>query len=518
MSGMRRKILWVDDEIEFLRSHIMFLETRGYSVFPVYSGDEAVRLIKENPSVYDIVLLDEQMPGKSGLAALDEIREIEPDLPVIMITGNQKEQAVETALGKKIDAYLIKPVNPNQILLCCKRILDSKRLISTHLSEKYLRKFTENNALLNSFLNVSDWINLYESLVKWDLKLEEVDNEGLRQMHAGQKSDCNKRFGSFVSENYAQWITGGQSKPALMSNDIVEKVAVPRLRNGHSVLMVVLSGMRLDQFLMIEPELKEHFSVNSLRFVSSLPTSYEFCRTSLVSGEYPQTVSELIPGIFEGKVDMCNEDVMTLLTRHGLKRLGVEGVDTFYINANGLSEGQQLNAIVNSLRKEPTFGVVALDVINQFLSISGAGNLFKEGASDDVTFRGLVKFWFINSVIMKLVKEASNNSCTVILTSDHGHILCSRSAEIYGRPKINSNRRYLSGKKLSADERNVLFLEEPSYFKLPGGAAETKWLMARENYYFIYPEKFGHYQKQCLNCFQYGGISLEEMIMPLYIF
>jgi len=496
----------------------MFLETRGYSVFPVSSGDEAIDLIKENPCAYDIVLLDEQMPGKDGLAALEEIRETRPDLPVVMVTANEKERIMEIALSKKIDGYLTKPVNPSQILLCCKRILDSKRLISNHLSQKYLRKFTENHTRLNSFLSISDWINLYDSLVKWDLELEKVDNEGLRQMHAGQKSDCNKQFCNFVVENYAQWLRGERSKPALMSNDIVEKVVVPQLRGGRSVLMVVLSGMRLDLFLAIEPLLRKSFSVNALRFVSSLPTTPEFCRTSLVSGEYPEVISGLIPGIFDNEANTYDKNVMLKLMEHGLKRSGMEDIKTFYAAANELSDSGQIEAIAGALREGTAFGVIVIDILNQFLHTCRTDGLLREATSDDAAFRKLIELWFVNSIVFKLIKDVSSGSCAVILTSDHGHILCSRGTEIYGHPKIDSGRRCLFGDKFSADERNVLFLEDLSHFRLPAAAAGTKCLMARENYYFIHPKEFKRCKDNTLNCFQYGGVSLEEMIMPLYVF
>lgn len=512
--GMRKRVLWVDDEIEFLRSHIMFLETRGYSVYPVFSGDDAVELIQENPSSYDIVLLDEQMPGKDGLTTLGEIKELEPELPVVMVTKSEEERVMEIALGKKIDGYLTKPVNPSQILLVCKKILDSKQLISHQLSEKYLRNYTENRTLIARPMAITDWVRLYESLVSWDIELDRADNEGLRQMQAGQKSDCNALFCNSVAENYARWVKE-EGKPPLMSVDIMEKVVVPQLEDEKNVYLIVLSGMKLDQFAAIESELRRMFSVSRKRYISSLPTTSEHTRASLFSGQYPEAVKEPFPDFLSG--GYSDPSQIAQLISWGLDRLGVGGIEPEVISHRDAADSQQLLSCARSAKNGPSLVAVVVDVIDQFMQKHSSEMLLKEMAPDESAFRKLTRSWFQHSSVLQLLKKLAQTDSVVILTSDHGHILCSRGTEVYGAQTLGDNLRCIFGEKLSADERRAVVLNELSHFKLPGSSPDCKCLMARENHYFIYPDKFEHYRKQYQNSFQYGGISMEEMIMPLCV-
>ncbi|MFP4681673.1 MAG: response regulator [Chitinispirillaceae bacterium] len=511
--GMRKKVLWVDDEIEFLRSHIMFLETRGYSVFPVFSGDDAVELIQENSSSYDIVLLDEQMPGKDGLTTLGEIKEIDPDLPVVMVTKSEEERVMEIALGKKIDGYLTKPVNPSQILLVCKRILDSRNIITSQLAQKYLRKYSDNRTLIARPMSTPDWMKLYESLIRWDLEFEQVDNEGLRQMHAGQKSDCNALFCNHVWENYARWVKG-EGKPPLMSVDILKNVILPEVNKGKNVFLVVLSGMKLDQFLGIESELRKMFAVAGNRYVATLPTTSEYTRASLLSGQYPQTVAESFPDLFSAGL---NETKMAELISWGLELLGMGGIQTSFISHKHASDSTRLFSSLERVDSTPALVTVVVDVIGQFMQKHFSEMLFKEMAPDEVAFRKLTHSWFQHSSILQMLKKLAQSDSTVVLTSDHGHILCSRGTEIYGTRELGENLRCVFGENLSSDERRAVVLNELSHFKIPASDDKIKCLMARENYYFIYPEKFEHYRKQYQNSFQCGGISMEEMIMPLSV-
>lgn len=508
---MRKRVLWVDDEIEFLRSHIMFLETRGYSVFPVFSGDDAVQLIQENPSAYDIVLLDEQMPGKDGLTTLGEIKEMQPDLPVVMVTKSEEERVMEIALGKKIDGYLTKPVNPSQILLVCKNILDSKQIISHQLSEKYLRNYTENRMRLSRQMSIPEWMRHYECLVNWDLELERTDNEGLRQMQAGQKSDSNALFCNLVAENYAKWVRN-KDRPPLMSVDILSRVVAPEINQGRKVYLFVFSGMKYDQFITIEPDLKEMFSVTRSRFISSLPTMSEYSRPTLLCGQFPEAFKQDFPDLFSGKGLHEDETEMKKLVAFALKKLGVSA-EVLYHNYKGTSDLLENN---DSLLSGAQLAIVVVDIDKQFIQSRSSDSLLKEMASDEVAFRKLIKSWFQHSSLLQFMKELSHQDCTVILTSDHGHILCSRGTEIYGTREIDDNVRCLFGENLSADERNVVFLQEPGHFGIPVSGTE-KCVIARESFRFIFPEKFEHYRSQYQNSFQFGGISLEEMIMPIYV-
>ena len=513
---MRKKILWVDDEIEFMRSHIAFLETRGYRVTPVSGGDEAVRQLRECGAAYDLVLLDRQMPVKSGGATLEEIKEQWPNLPVVMVTGYQ--HSADTASGKKFDAYLTKPVDPNRLLLACRETIGAREDASgtRELSDRYLRGYTENQARLGGAMKASDWMSLYTSLARWDLEIDGVENEGVRQMHTGLKSDCGGKFCDFVTENYGRWAAGLPGRP-MMAVDILERAAAPELRAGRGVLIVSLNGMRLDQFLAIEPTLRENFSVTAARFMSTLPTLPNFCVTAIASGEYPGPVSEREPGI-SGMAEGADDPIiMKRIMRGGLARAGFESVKAFFASADGANGRRHLRSAIDAMKKAQTFGIVTQNIMGKFINTDTAGRHSKEAVTDDSVFRKLVESWFVNSAVFGMIKEVCGGSCTVILTSAHGHIFCDRASEVYEAPKITGCPRCLFTGSGSIDEREVFLLEDPAHFKLPPFAPGTKCLMARENHYLNNPERGEDPYRRRVGAFRNGGISPEEMVMPLYI-
>lgn len=518
MAGSRKRILWVDDEIEFLRSHIMFLETRGYSVIPVFSGDDAIQMIHENPGDFDIVLLDEQMPGKDGLTTLEEIKEFNPNLPVVMVTKSEEEKLMEDALGRKIDGYLTKPVNPSQILLACKKILDSKRIISSQVAQKFIREYSDIRVSLASRHGANEWIRLYEKITRWDLELEHHDDEGLRQTHAGQKSDSNAAFASFLAENYAGWIKG-EYQPPVFSHNIIDKVIAPLLGEGKKVYFIVLSGMRLDQYLGIEGILKNSFDVKRSYYYSILPTSSPFARSSLFSGKLPVEIHSLYNNIWtSGQEEEIDNAIESRLLYDKMKSLKIDLSDDFswFINMSSLTSNSDILKHLHQCRKNQLVTVV----MNFFDSVTKADpirGIFHEMINNESGIRILSQSWFQRSGLLQLMKEISKQDCTIIFTSDHGHTFCSRGTELYGTDKLSGNIRYVFGKEISSDERRSVFLEDPSHFGLPRFSDETSCVIAKENYYFIHPEKFEFYNKQYRNTFQHGGISLEEVVMPIAI-
>ncbi|MDR3012846.1 MAG: response regulator [Chitinispirillales bacterium] len=497
---MRKNVLWVDDEIEFLRSHVAFLETRGYSVTPASSGEEALRLIHEGGcDVYDMVLLDKQMPIKSGSATLGEIKAICPDLPVVMLTGCQ--HGTDAACPEEYDGSLPKPIDPDRLLLACQRAIDSRRQRTSHkISDKYFRYYTDTHARLNSMLSASGWMDFYASLIKWDIEMEGADCEAMRQTHTGFKFDVGKCFGNFATENYVEWAKGSGNGRPLMSVDIIKKAVVPELRDGRSVLMVVLSGVRLNQFFAIEPEIKKNFSAKAARFMTVLPTTPDFCMTALASGLYPDEAAAVEPEAFETRA-RHDPAIMKRLMSAGLERVWTDAAKTFFTDANGAGAKRRIKAALDAMKKTPVFGIVALDPVDQFID-----------AESDGTQRELIREWFAGSEIFAMIKEACSDSCTVILTSDRGHVYCTSASEVYEMPKIDDAPRCIFGKRLSIDEREAFLLEEPRHFRLPQLADGIKCAMARENFYFTMPGK-----KQGPADHRSGGISLEEMVMPIYI-
>ncbi len=518
MGGTRKRVMWVDDEIEFLRAHIMFLETRGYSVIPVFSGDDAIHMIKDTPDNFDIVLLDEQMPGKDGLATLDEIKTINPDLPVVMVTKSEEEKVMEDAIGKKIDGYLTKPVNPSQILMVCKKIIDSEEIISSQISQKFIRSYSQLKTTLSGTLDASKWIRFYEHLVRWDLELEKVKDEGLRQTQAGLKSDANAHFSEYVVENYGSWCRG-QGNPPDLSVNVVEKYVKPLVAEGKNVCLVVLDCMRLDQYLAIESLLRSMYSVDRKYYYSIVPTSTAFARNALFSGKYPEELVAESPELY-AEIDEETEEHNAgegRLLAENLRSTGLElSEEPEIVPILSSSDAKDFLESMGDCCKAPltTLLVNFVDLLSHHRSTS---NILKEIAPDEAAFRALTKSWFEHSNVLQILQKLAKRDCTVILTTDHGSVFCTRATEIYGAKGIPKNMRYKFGEKVTVDERHALFLADPMAYRLPRKTEATNCIIGRENYYFVDPGKFEDYQQQYQNTFQHGGVSLEEVIVPLAV-
>ena len=514
----RKRVLWVDDEIEFLRSHIMFLETRGYSVIPVFSGDDALALLREGEHRIDIVLLDEQMPGKDGLTTLEEIKELLPQLPVVMVTKSEEEQVMEDALGKKIDGYLTKPVNPSQILSVCKTLLDSRRILSAQVTRRFIRHYSDNRAALSRDLSGSEWINLYRNLVHWDFELEKTDDEGLRQNHAGQKSDCNAAFARFIMDNYAFWVKG-DNKPPLFSNKVVERAVVPLLQEGKNVFFLVMDCMRLDQYLAIEDFLKELYDIRCGHYYSILPTATRFSRRSLFSGLMPDDIAQAYPAFLEehaGHVTGLPGYEQQML-RDNLNRCGLS-IDTDLSFASLGDTGEALRFLdgIDSLAGKRLVTVV-VDCMHLLAQSRSTSSVVRELAPDETSFRALTRSWFRYSVLLQIIRALAERDCTLVLTADHGSMLCSRGTELYGSTDLEADLRFKAGEGISSDERHSLCISSPAQYRLPASEEMTTCLLAREDYYFITPDSFHNYQNQYRNSFYYGGVSMEEMIVPFAV-
>jgi len=516
----RKKILWADDEIEYLRSHIMFLETRGYSVVPVFCGDDAIALVNDNPTAFDIVLLDEQMPGKSGLTTLEKIKEINPDLPVVMVTKSEEEQVMEDALGKKIDGYLTKPVNPSQILLVCKNLLDSKRIVSNNVSQRYIRSYSENRSLLSGHLTNLQWIKLYENMTNWDIALESADDEGLRQTHSGQKSDCNAKFSNAFIQNYSHWIKDESSAP-LLSNNVMKKHVAPLLAENRRTYLIVLSGMRLDQYLGIESMLKKLYHVQRNYFFSVLPTDDLFSRSALLSGMLPSEIAALKTPHWS--IDNSADAVHVHLAEEqllaeNLARLGYNVIpeEPWFTLITDRLEPEHLSARIESCRKSKLVTFV-VDFFEQLQQAGSTSGILQEITNDESGLRALTRSWFKRSALLHLLKETATQDCRVVIMSDHGSILCSRGTELYCAKTFEPNLRYKFGSDISCDERTVVYLSDPAHYGLPNIGNEARCIIAKENYYFTKPDKFEHYNRHYKNTFQQGGVSMEEIIVPVSI-
>lgn len=516
----RKRVLWVDDEIEYLRSHIMFLETRGYSVTPVFNGDDAIHMITEKPNEFDIVLLDEQMPGKSGLATLVEIKELIPELPVVMVTKSEEEQLMEQALGKKIDGYLTKPVNPSQILLVCKRLLHSKEIMSLQLKQDFARNYSANHESLQNRMNAQEWVNLYKNLSKWDVELENIKDEGIRQAHVGQKSDADAFFSDFIVANYMRWMQGEGNKP-LLSPDIIDEFIVPRLRSGEKVYFVIIDSMRLDQYMILQPLLKKYFYIDNYIYYSILPTAEDFARIALLAGMYPKEIAERYPKIWSETMKNISDENRNegILIKKKLSACGLKlGNAMEYVK---LTDESNVHGVVDNIDKYSNKRLVTfvVDFVRKFIHGQTTSKVLQDIAPDEIAFRKLTGSWFERSKIFQILKKLACKDCTVIFTTSNGSNLCTRGTELYGDSDLSSieKLRYRYGEKITCDERYAFFMHEPARFNLPQNTSDTSYIILKENYYFINHDVYKHYNKQYRNTFQRGGISMEEMILPLAV-
>jgi len=513
----RKKVLWVDDEIEFLRSHIMFLETRGYSVTPVFNGDDALHILSEQPGRFDIVLLDEQMPGMDGLTVLERIKDAIPDLPVVMVTKSEEEQVMEDALGKKIDGYLTKPVNPSQILSVCKRLLDSKQIISSQIIQRFVRNSSDVRTTLASPMDAAAWMSVYESLIRWDFELEKVDDEGIRQAHAGQRSDADALFSNYYVENYLQWING-EAHPPIFTPQVVETFLVPRLKADEKVYFIVFDCLRLDQYLAIEPFLKKYFNIERHVYFANLPSTPSFARPLLFGGAFALDIAERHPDLWAKKDGGAAGDTFEeLLLR---EKLGACGLDIAgmhqHVSIRDAAAGQDFLARMEEHRQKQ---LVSMDInsVDLLLQSQSTSAVIQEMSSDEIAFRRLTHSWFQYSNVYQILKELSREQCTVILTTGNGSVLCTRGTEIYGDTSTGKSLRFRFGENITCDERHALFISEPRRFKLPAETPSTVAIILKENYYFILHDTFENYQKQYRNTFRHGGVSLEEIVVPLTV-
>jgi CheY-like chemotaxis protein len=508
-----KKILWVDDEIDQLRSQIIFLEGKGYHIIPVSNGDDAVKLVGKEP--FDLILLDEMMPGKDGLTTLEEIKEINPHIPVIMVTKSEEEDLMEQAIGKKIDDYLTKPVNPSQILSAVKRILEAKSIRKDQLSQDYLKDFRKISDLLNTPLRWQDWIEIHKTLSEWDLEVENFKDMGLKQTHLDQRKECNLQFGKYIDKEYQKWLSSEDS-PTL-SPDVVKKYLFPFLRDHKSLFFIVVDCMRLDQWLIIEPLLDEYFNIKMDYYFSILPTATPYSRNAIFSGLFSDDLASKFPELWKrGPEDELSRnryesDLMT----DQLQSLGVRlKSEPRYIKIIDKKEGENLSKRISTYTDISIFSIV-FNFLDMLAHGRSESEILMEITPDEAAFRSLMRSWFTHSSLFEILKYLSTQDCEVVITTDHGSVLGTRGTIAYGRKDTSPNLRYKYGDNLKCDTKEALLIKNPRDYRLPVYSIGTTYIIAKEDFYFVYPTKLSEYRREYRNTFQHGGISLEEMILPV---
>ena len=507
------KILWVDDEIELLKPHIIFLEQRNYKVHTCNNGTEAIEQVKQNN--YDILFLDENMPGISGLEALSHIKSFQTNLPVVMITKSEEENIMEEAIGSKIADYLIKPVNPNQILLSLKKSLDHSRLITEKTTSNYQQEFRKIAMSLTSINSYKDWIDLYLKLVYWELELENIDDSGMTEILSSQKSEANFQFSKFIEQNYTNWFKNDEGP--IMSHTLFRKRIQNEIQKEQPTLLLVIDNLRYDQWKSIEKVISLYYKKEQeTTYFSILPTSTQYARNALFSGLMPTEMQQLFPNLWkddtaEGGKNLHEEEFLEAQ----IKRLGLS-IKWEYYKIASLKLGRQL-AQNFKLLKENDLSVIVYNFVDMLSHSKTEMEVIKELAGDDKAYRSLTLSWFKNSPLLNIIQQAQLLKFKLIITTDHGTINVKNPSKVIGTKETSLNLRYKTGKNLSYESKDVFAAKNPNQIYLPSITMSSSYIFAKNNLFFAYPNNYNHYVNYYKNTYQHGGISLEEMIIPYIV-
>ena len=503
-------ILWADDEIDLLKPHIMLLRAKGYEVVTVSNGRDALDAVATRP--FDLVILDENMPGISGLETLTQIKIASPNVPVIMITKSEEENIMNQAIGNKIADYLIKPVNPNQILLSIKKNLHSSAIVSAQATNDYQQEFQRISMDINNASTITDWYDIYNKLVHWELKLSgaETNMDELLQM---QKTEANNAFAKFVKRNYETWITTPQHP--LMSHEVFREKIFPLLDAGEKVFFIVIDNFRLDQWRMVSPLLNEHFAVvDDSIYTSILPTATQYARNAIFSGLMPVQIAKLFPDLWvdedeeEGKNLNESPLIKTILDRYR------KNYSFSYHKINDTAAGESLLNRFNSLNQYD-LNVVVLNFVDMLSHARTESKMIRELAYSDAAYRGLTESWFKHSTTMELFRRIAEKGYKVVLTTDHGTIRVNNPVKVIGDKNVNTNLRYKVGKALNYNPKQVYEIKKPLAFGLPSPNISSTYIFATNRDFLAYPNNYNYYAQYYNNTFQHGGISMEEMLVPI---
>jgi len=507
------KILWVDDEIESLQSQKMFLESRGYEVQTLTNGFDAIDYVKEHP--VDVVLMDESMPGLTGLETLAKIKFVNPAIPVVLITRNETENLMEDAIGAQISDYLIKPVNPNQVLLSLKKIIDNKRLVNEKTTLAYQQQFSNLFTALNSNPGFSDWMDIYKKLVYWELEIGKADSPEMEQVLQTQKAEANTEFFKFISKHYSAWIQGKEPAP-IMSHTLLRHKVLPYLQADKPVFLILIDNLRFDQWKAIQPAFTEVFRlVEEDTFYSILPTATQYSRNAIFSGMLPLAMQAQFPSEWKNDHDEGgkNQHEETFL-RAQLKQLGMEHLKTSFTKVLHHQSGQELvQNIHNMLRND--LNVIVYNFVDMLSHSRTEMEVMKELASDERSYRSITASWFEHSPLLQALKKIAHKNIQLVLATDHGSIQVKTPSKVLGDRESTTNIRYKHGRNLNYDAKQVLAFKDPRDAGLPVPNINSAYIFAKEDQYLCYPNNYNHFVQYYRNTFQHGGVSLEEMIIPV---
>ncbi len=506
------QLLWVDDEMELLRAHIIFLEKKGYEVTCVSNGTDAIDLCQERS--FDLVLLDEQMPGLSGLETLQRIKQIAPATPVVMVTKSEEENIMEQAIGQKIADYLIKPVNPNQILLTLKKNIHRREIETEVTQTQYQQQFQSLAMQIMDCQTWQDWVEVYKQLVHWELQLSSTDSQ-MTEMLAMQKEEANLGFAKYIKKNYLEWVRPGKPSPGpLLSNRVFKERVFPLLDRKEKVWLVVMDNFRYDQWRMLAQEIGDQFDIDEDLYCSILPTATQYARNAIFSGLMPRQVADMFPDLW---VDEDEEEGKNLneapLIQTQLDRYRRH--DTFsYHKINTSAEAEKFMGQLSNLGKYD-LNVVVFNFIDMLSHARTESRMVRELANNESAYRSITLSWLRHSVIADFFRTLAQTDCRVIVTTDHGSIRCTKPVKIVGDRNTNTNLRYKLGKNLGYDSKDLFVIRNPQEAQLPQPNLSTSYVFATGDAFFAYPNNYNYYVSYYRDTFQHGGISMEEMIIPL---
>ncbi|MDT0677232.1 bifunctional response regulator/alkaline phosphatase family protein [Autumnicola musiva] len=505
------KILWVDDEIDLLKPHIIFLESREYNVSTCKSGTEALEKLEEES--FDIVFLDENMPGLTGLETLSEIKEKSENLPIVMITKSEEEFIMEEAIGSKIADYLIKPVNPNQILLSIKKNLDHSRLVSEKTTSSYQQEFRKIAMDMGQVNTFEEWAEMYQRLIYWELQLENIEDSSMGEILESQKLEANTQFCKFIDKNYASWFDK-DAEPPIMSHTLFKRKVVPEINKDQPTLLVVIDNLRYDQWKAFEPIVSNFYKKEKeIPYYSILPTATQYARNAIFSGLMPSEMEKLFPEYWKNDTDEGGKNNYEENFLHEqLKRLGLD-YNYEYHKISNLKAGKRLVENFKTQKKND-LTVVVYNFVDMLSHSKTEMEVIKELASNDKSYRSLTQSWFRNSPLLEIIQQAQQMGFKLIITTDHGTINVKNPSKVIGDKDTSLNLRYKTGKSLTYDNKDVLAAVNPKSIHLPTLTMSSSFIFAKGDLFFAYPNNFNHYVGYYRNTYQHGGVSLEEMIIP----
>ena len=510
MNSKKERILWADDEIDLLKPHILFLQERGYDVTPVISGQDAIDCCREQ--TFDIIFLDENMPGLTGLETLAAIKEVDPSVPVVMVTKSEEESIMNQAIVHKIADYLIKPVNPHQLLLAIKKNLHKHDIISTATTAGYQQEFTRIGTLINDSLTTDDWIDLYRKLIYWELELEDAQPQ-MKELFHMQKQEANSVFGKFVKKNYLHWMQDPGQRP-LMSMDLFKKKVFPLLDNDEKIFFILIDNFRLDQWRVVKNLLSDYFTFEENLYYSILPTVTQYARNAIFSGLLPAQIEQMFPELW---VDEESEEGKNMneepLIRTQIERFRKKYTFSYHKIYNSQYGERLLNNLSDLSHNQ--LNVIVINFVDMLSHARTESKMIRELAQSEAAYRSLTRSWFQHSTMLELFKCLAEKGYRIILTTDHGTIRVDNPVKIMGDRNTNTNLRYKVGKNMTCESKHVFEIKDPAKAGLPSPNLSTKYIFATNESFFAYPNNYNYYVSYYRNTFQHGGISLEEMLAPI---